>query len=98
MMFNIKLTPLALKQLEEIKKREPRQGLLKQIIKTIRFLSENPRHQSLHTHKNQKLSASCKLEIFQAYVQNYTPGAYRIFFTYSTKNEITITSIEAHPD
>jgi len=98
MMFNIKMTPLALKQLEEIKKREPRQGLLKQIIKTIRFLSENPRHPSLHTHKNQKLSNLHNLDIFQVYAQNYTPGAYRIFFTYSAKDEITITSIEAHPD
>jgi len=98
MMFNIKMTPLALKQLEEITKREPRQGLLKQITKTIRFLSENPRHPSLHTHKNQKLSNLHKLDIFQVYAQNYTPGAYRIFFTYSAKDEITITSIETHPD
>lgn len=97
-MFNIKMTPLALKQLEEIKKREPRQGLLKQITKTIRFLSENPKHPSLHTHKNQKLSNLHGLNIFQVYAQNYTPRAYRIFFIYSAKNEITITSIEAHPD
>jgi mRNA-degrading endonuclease RelE of RelBE toxin-antitoxin system len=97
-MFNIKLTPLALKQLEKIKKREPRQGLLKQITKTIRFLSENPRHPSLNTHKNQRLSNLHGLDIFQVYAQNYTSGAYRIFFTYSAKDEITITSIEAHPD
>lgn len=98
MMFNIEMTPVALKQFEEIKKREPRQGLLKQIKKTIKFLRENPRHPSLHTHKNQKLSNLHDLDIFQVYVQNYTPGAYRIFFIYSAKNEITITSIEAHPD
>ena len=97
-MFNIKMTPLALKQFEEIKKREPRQGLLKQIKKTIKFLRENPRHPSLHTHKNQQLSNLHDLEIFQVYVQNYTPGAYRIFFTYSAKGEITITSIETHPN
>ncbi len=92
------MTPLALKQFGEIKKREPRQGLLKQIIKTIKFLRENPRHPSLHTHKNQQLSNLHDLDIFQVYVQNYTPGAYRIFFIYSAKNEITITSIEAHLD
>ena len=92
------MTPFALKQYEEIKKREPRQGLLKQIKKTIKFLRENPRHPSLHTHKNQKLSNLHKLDIFQVYVQNYTPGAYRIFFTYSAKDEITITSIESHSD
>lgn len=97
-MFNIEMTPLALKQYEGIKKREPKQGLLKQIKKTIKFLRENPRHPSLHTHKNQKLSDLHGLDIFQAYAQNYTPGAYRIFFIYSRKDEITITSIEAHPD
>ena len=31
-MFNIKMTPLALKQLEEITKRKPKQKLLKQMI------------------------------------------------------------------
>ena len=97
-MFNIKMTPFALKQYEEIKKQEPRQGLLKQIKKTIKFLRENPRHPSLHTHKNQKLSNRLGLDIFQVYVQNYIPGAYRIFFIYSAKDEITITSIESHPD
>ena len=97
-MFKLVFAERANEQYFEILDNPAKKNLAKQVEKTLEFLKINPRHPSLHTHKNQQLSHFHKRPIFQVYVQNYTPGAYRIFFIYSAKNEITITSIEAHPD
>jgi len=84
----------------KIKKSSKQEGLFKQVHKTIVYLSENPKHPSLNTHeydsipnpyyKNQK--------VFEAYAQNKTPGAYRVFWCYGpNKIDITIIAITPHP-
>ena len=75
-------------------------GLLKQINKTLNFLSHNPRHPGLHTHEYNGLKHpwDSKQKIFEAYVQNRTPGAYRLFWCYGPeKNQLTIITIVQHP-
>ena len=75
-------------------------GLLKQIKKTLNFLSHNPRHPGLHTHEYSGLKHpwDSKQKVFEAYVQNRTPGAYRLFWCYGPeKNQLTIITIIQHP-
>lgn len=37
-------------------------------------------------------------EIFEAYIENKTPGAYRIFWYYGPdNNQITVVAITPHP-
>ena len=89
------------KRLTKNKSKSSRQeGLFKQIVKTLKLLKENPRHPGLPTHPYSELEHpwSEKEKVFEAYAQNNTPGAYRIFWCYGPKkNEITIVSILAHP-
>lgn len=76
------------------------EGLFKQVYKTINFLSENPKHPSLNTHEYSSLKQPFdeKQKVFEAYAQNETPGAYRIFCCYGPgKNEITLIAITPHP-
>lgn len=87
-----------------LKKKEAKsskqEGLFKQVHKTIGFLSQNPRHPSLHTHEYDSIpNPYDPLEkVFEAYAQNKTPGAYRVFWCYGpSKNEITIIAITPHP-
>lgn len=54
----------------------------KAVRKALRFLKENPAHPSLHTHKYDSLIGPDNTEVFEAYAQNKTPGAYRIFWCY----------------
>ena len=96
-MFKIKWTPTAEKQYNEIKNDNSKKGLLKQIKKTIKSLSVNPRHQSLNTHEYETLTQQFGEKVFVAYIQNQTPSAYRLFFYYSGKGEITIQAITKHP-
>ena len=82
------------------KKSSKQEGLYKQINKTINLLSQNPRHNSLATHRYFSLQNPFfpDQKIFEAYVQNNTPLAYRVFWCYGpAKMQITIISITQHP-
>jgi hypothetical protein len=76
------------------------EGLFKQVYKCIEFLSINPRHPGLQTHEYHGLEHpyNPNQNVFEAYVQNRTPGAYRVFWCYGPgKNQITIIAITPHP-
>ncbi|WP_242063349.1 hypothetical protein [Nostoc sp. FACHB-892] len=58
----------------------------------------NLRHPSLNTHKYESLSGPNGEEIFEAYVENKTPAAFRVFWYYgSEQGVITILTITPHP-
>lgn len=81
-------------------KSSPIEGLFKQVLKTIRLLKENPRHPGLNTHEYHTLDNPVRPgeKVFEAYAQNRTPGAYRVFWCYGPdKEEITIIAITPHP-
>lgn len=81
-------------------KASKQQGLFKQVQKTAQLLADNPRHPGLNTHEYDDLEHPYdkKQKVFEAYAQNNTPGAYRIFWCYGPdKREITIVAITPHP-
>ena len=68
------------------------------VKKTIRFLAENPRHNSLHTHEYFSLKGPNDEKVFEAYAEQKTPAAYRVFWYYGpTRGIITIIAITPHP-
>jgi hypothetical protein len=71
---------------------------LKSVRKALGYLETNPRHPSLNTHKYTALIGPNGEDILEAYAENNTPGAYRIFWMYGPgKNVITIIAITPHP-
>ena len=61
-------------------------------------LQNNPRHPGLHTYKYQSVKGKNGEDIFQSYVENKTPGAFKIFWHYGTgEEEIIIIAIIPHP-
>ena len=61
-------------------------------------LQTNPRHPGLNTHKFDGMKGPNGEDVFEAYAENNTPGAYRIFWMYGPgKDVITIVAITAHP-
>ncbi len=82
------------------KKSTKQEGLFAQVRKTIRLLSQNPRHPSLRTHEYRSLKNPYdkRQKVFEAYAQHKTPSAYRIFWCYGPgKGDITIVAITPHP-
>jgi hypothetical protein len=96
--FGLKFTPEASAQLSALAGDKNSAKQYKAVRKALGFMEANLRHPSLHTHKYETLS-STGVEIFEAYAENETPGAYRIFWSYGPqKEELTIHSIVPHPD
>ena len=101
----LRLTPAALETLRELEQSLQQEGLLKQVRKTLGFLETNPRHPSLQTHKFRSLRGPNGEEVFEAYVQNQTSDAYRVFFCYGPDRlegkrripVLTIVAITPHP-
>lgn len=107
MSFELLYQPVAentLVDLRERAKKSPKGsrqfGLYKQINKTLQLLQTNPRHPGLHTHEYSSLENpfNPNEKVFEAYAQNNTPGAYRVFWCYGPdKKQITIIAITPHP-
>ena len=79
-------------------KNQGRVDKLKKIKSTIQKLRTNPKHPGLHTHKNNSIKNPGNQDTFQSYVENKTPGAFRLFWYWGPeKNKITIFAITSHP-
>lgn len=98
MSFKILFSEEAEKQYSQLESNKGLNKWLKSVRKALGYLEANPRHQGLNTHKYSSLTGPNGEEIFEAYAENNTPGAYRIFWFYGPqKNQITILSITPHP-
>ncbi len=76
------------------------EGLFKQVRKCIQFLKINPKHPGLQTHECSTLvnPYNPKQKVFEAYAQQNTASAYRVFWGYGPdKGSITIVAIKPHP-
>ena len=82
-------------------KSSKQEGLFKkQVCKAIGKLRENPRDPGLNSHPYSDLDHPFdpSEKVWESYVQNDTPAAYRIFWGYGPwRGHITIISITSHP-
>ena len=98
MKFILNFTPTAKKTLKRLKNDPGLKRHYKSVIKALKFLNENPRHPSLQTHLYYSIGGPNGEKVFEAYAEQKTPAAYRIFFYYGPgKKEITIFAITPHP-
>jgi hypothetical protein len=76
------------------------EGLFKQVHKCLEWLRKNPRHSGLNTHAYSSMENPFDKneKVWEAYAQNQTPGAYRVFWCYGPgKRELTVLAITPHP-
>jgi hypothetical protein len=87
------------KRKQECKLARNEEKFFKKLIKTLAFLSTNPKHNSLASHEIDDLTRQYGIKIFQSSLENNTPAAGRIFWAYGPEpGEITILAIEPHPE
>ena len=105
MQRQLRFTDEAVGQLKALAADQAKKGLQKQVLKTLGLLETNPRHPSLNTHEYGSLPGANGERVWEAYAQNQTPSAYRVFFHYgpdefSGKKRVpvlTIIAITPHP-
>jgi hypothetical protein len=94
------LASLASRRKKEKAKSSKDEGLFKQVHKTVTLLAANPKHPGLQTHEYRSLPHPYDLaqKVFEAYAQNQTSNAYRVFWCYGPgKRQITIVAVTPHP-
>ena len=99
-MFVLVFTQTAQQELARLERSPRHAALVKQIKKTLGFLQTNPRHPSLQTHVFHSLEHPYQVggKVFEAYVQQHTPAAYRLYWCYGPQSgDMTIIAITPHP-
>lgn len=103
----LRFTHTADEQLSSIGNNPALKGVLKQVRKTLGYLETNLQANSLQTHPHVSMTRRHGVPIFEAYVQQHTSAAYRVFWHYGVdeigKNGeripiITIVAITPHPE
>ena len=98
MSFNLKFSVQANTILDTLEQNPAYAKRLKAVMKALGYLQTNPRHPGLNTHKFTSRSGPNGEDMFEAYAENQTPGAYRIFWYYGPdRNVITVFAITPHP-
>ena len=100
MSFQLVFTPRAQTDLHSLEfapnKKDPVK--LSKVRKCLGLLEINPKHPGLHTHEYTSLNGSKGEKVWEAYVENKTPAAWRVFWHYGEgKGVITILAITPHP-
>lgn len=73
--------------------------LYKKWGKALRLLAANPFYPGLSSHEIDSLTRKYGKKVFESYLENRTPGAARIFWSYGPgRAEITILALEPHPE
>jgi hypothetical protein len=101
----IKFTPTADAQLTALEDTSSQAAVLGQVRKALGYLEIDPKHPGLQTHEFTSLIGAHSEKVFEAYAQNNTPGAYRIFWHYGPDevkgkkrtSVITVVAITRHP-
>jgi hypothetical protein len=79
------------------------QAKLKKVRRALNRLEENPRHPSLASHPYESFPVDRDVKVWDSYVENHTPSAWRIFWRYGPDEEagsqpvITVLAITPHP-
>jgi len=103
----LRFKPIADEQLNRIKHDPALKGILEQVRKTLGYLETNLQAKSLQTHEYESLTKRYGRKVFEAYVQQDTPGAYRVFWHYGDDEIdkdgkripiITVVAITPHPE
>jgi hypothetical protein len=96
--FELLFTPQAEADLDTLEADAGLAKRLKAVRKALGLLETNPRHPGLNTHKFSSLKGPDGEEVFEAYAENRTPAAWRIFWYYGPEmKQITILAITPHP-
>ena len=84
--------------LGDLKAKQQYAAKLKKVRKALGLLQTNPRHPGLNSHKYTSLHGASGEDVWDSYVENNTPAAWRIFWHYGPGDgQITVVTIGPHP-
>ena len=90
---------------ELVKGGKATEGKLKKVRKTLAFLEQDPRYPGLNSHPYDNFPGLPGGKVWDSYVENQTPSAWRIYWMYGPDETvdgtevpvITVLAISPHP-
>ncbi len=97
--FTLAYTPSALAVLADLGARAQYKAKAKKVAKALRLLEQaGPAYPGLETHRYQSIHGPNGEPLWESYVENKTPGAWRIWWVYGPASDaLTIITIGPHP-
>ena len=98
MSFELEWTDGAKETYQRLKNNASQKKRYKAVKKTLKLLAMDPRYPGLQAHEYMSLKGPNGEKVFEAYAEQKTPAAYRVFWYYGpSKGTITILAITPHP-
>lgn len=96
--FTLKFTPEAQTVLKDLASSPQYANKLKKVRKCLGLLQADPRYPGLNSHKYSSLHGINGEEVWDSYVENNSPAAWRVFWHYGPgSGMITVVTIGPHP-
>ena len=96
MAFLIIRTESAVKVMEELESKDERK--FRKIRKTLGLISRDLKYPGLNSHKREAEKGPRGEDIWESYVENNTPSAWRVFWFYGPEaGTITVFATTPHP-
>lgn len=79
------------------------QAKLRKVRRALARLEQDPRHPGLHSHQYESFPVDKDVKVWDSYVENHAPSAWRIFWRYGPEDPkselgiITVLAIGPHP-
>lgn len=97
MAFQLRFTKEAASQLDDLSKGGD-QRRLKKVQRALARIEADPRYPGLSSHKYKSVQGPDGQDVWDSYVENNTPSAWRVFWHYGPGADvITILAITPHP-
>ncbi len=96
--FRLEFTNEAEAVLSDLSASAQYQKKLDKVRRTLGRIQRNPRHPGLNSHECDSIDGLAGEEVWEGYVEDRTPSAWRVFWHYGpAQGVITIVTIGTHP-
>ncbi|CAM3184187.1 hypothetical protein SAXI111661_21785 [Saccharomonospora xinjiangensis] len=97
--FELLFTAEAEKVIVDLQSQQQFASKFKKVRKALRLLEQaGPRHPGLHSHDYKSVPGPHGATLWESYVENRTPSAWRIWWVYGPGDgQLTIVTIGPHP-
>jgi hypothetical protein len=102
--YKLRFSPSARATLKNLESSGPNeQAKLKKVRRALALLEQNPRYPGLNSHQYESFPVDKDVKVWDSYVENRTPSAWRIFWRYGPDEPgaavpvITVLAIGPHP-
>ncbi len=96
--YALRFTKEAAGVLADLEKQRQYAGKLKKVRRALGLLEQDPRYPALNSHKYHSLRGSQGEDVWDSYVENRTPSAWRLFWHYGPGEDvITVVTLGPHP-